>query len=281
MKQSILFLLLLFALSGCLRYRMNDKKTVQYFEKQAHITPTISRHETAEGTIRYLEAGNHAENVLIFIHGAPSSMSIFKEVLTDTALLKQAKVVAVDRPGYGYSNFGKSVTSIKEQARRLAPIITKYAHYKRVILVGASYGGSISAKLAMDYPQIVDDILFVSSSLAPKEEKIYGISHMIKRRAFRWIFPKLIRIANDEKMAHQKALEEILPDWKNIRANIHILHGDADKLIYPSNVAFAQKQLVNAAKVAVKWIPNMGHKISYAHPELIQAALMTLLDELP
>ncbi|TAE18518.1 MAG: alpha/beta hydrolase [Bacteroidetes bacterium] len=269
--------LLLACFCGCTRFRMNDKQTYRYFEAQS-LRPNILRHQTAEGTIRYLEVGEHTENVVIFIHGAPSSMAIFRDLLVDKPLLQHTKIVAVDRAGYGYSDYGKAVVSIAEQARRLAPILQKYAQtHKRVILVGASYGGSVSAKLAMDYPDLVQDVMFVSASLAPREEKIYGISYMIRRRAFKWLFPKFIRVANAEKLAHEQALQEILPTWGNIKTRIHVLHGTADNLIYPANVAFAEKQLINAQSFQVQWIPDMGHKISYAHPEIIQKALLALL----
>lgn len=100
---------------------------------------------------------------------------------------------------------------------------------------------------------------------------------MIRRKAFKWLFPKSIQVANDEKLAHEKALQEILPTWANIRAQVYILHGEADKLIYPSNVKFAQEKLTQARKVHTKWIPQMGHKISYKHPEIIQQSLLELL----
>ncbi len=269
--------IILICQSGCTRFRMNDKQTYRFFEEQA-LHPTILRHQTQEGIIRYLEVGENTENVVIFIHGAPSSMAIFRTLLTDKMLLQHTKMVAVDRAGYGYSDYGKVVTSVVEQARRLAPILQKYAQtHKRIVLVGASYGGSVAAKLAMDYPDLIDDVMFVSASLAPKEEKIYGISYMIRRRAFKWLFPKFIRIANAEKLAHEKALMEILPTWGNIKSRIFVLHGTTDKLIYPANVAFAQKQLAHIQHFQVKWVPDMGHKISYAHPEIIQEELIKLL----
>jgi pimeloyl-ACP methyl ester carboxylesterase len=277
MRLAPIFLILtaFFLMSGCIRYRLNDKQTYRYFEKR-ELTPTILR-DTTEGTNRYLEVGENQENLLFFIHGSPSSMAIFKQLLTDKELLQHAKIVAVDRAGYGYSDYGKSTTSIVEQARRLHPVLQKYAHYKRIVLIGSSYGGSVAAKLAMDFPDLVDDVMFVSASLAPQEEKVYGISYMIRRRGFKWLFPTFIRVANDEKLAHTQALQEILPDWHKIVAQVTVLHGKDDKLIYPSNVHFAQSQLTQAKSFTVQWVEDMGHKISYAHPEIIQKALLALL----
>lgn len=272
----LLLACLLCSLSSCIKFRFNDKKTLKYFAK-ANLKPQILRHQDIRGTIRYVEVGTHTENLILFIHGAPSSMYIFRKLLIDSTLLGQARLVAVDRAGYGYSDFGKSVTSIATQADRLAPILAKYAGFKRVIVVGASYGGSVASKLAMDYPHEIDDLMFVSASLAPKQEKIYAISYMIRRRAFKWLFPKSIQVANDEKLAHEQALNEIADTWANIRAKVHILHGDADRLIYPANVTFAQAKLTNATQVNVKWIPNMGHKISYKHPEIIKDLLLEVL----
>lgn len=52
-----------------------------------------------------------------------------------------ARVIAADRPGYGYSGFGKLYLSYYTQAALLAPIIKKYGANRKLILVGSSYGG--------------------------------------------------------------------------------------------------------------------------------------------
>ena len=63
--------------------------------------------------------------VLVLIHGSPSSSQFWEPFLFDSLLLKEASMVAVDRPGYGYSNFGVPMVSVRKQAKHIYPILAK------------------------------------------------------------------------------------------------------------------------------------------------------------
>ncbi|RYF49352.1 MAG: alpha/beta hydrolase, partial [Cytophagaceae bacterium] len=198
-------------------------------------------------TIRYMETPPlPGKPTIIFVHGAPSSLSFFNGFFKDTALLHRAQLVSVDRPGYGYSDFGRVEPSILRQAELLQPLINRYKNATDLIVVGSSYGGSVSARLAMNNPGVIDQVVFVSSALGPGLERTYGISYWVDKAPLRALVPPLLRLANDEKLAHKKALEAILPDWSRITSGITMLHGQRDELVYPTNVAFAKRQLRNA-----------------------------------
>ena len=220
----------------------------------------------ASRTIRFMEtprlASDSALPVVLFVHGAPSSLSFFNEFFKDTTLLNRAQLVAVDRPGYGYSDFGRVETSIIRQAELLQPLIERYRKAPYLMLVGSSYGGSVSARLAMNNPDRVNHVLFVSSALGPGLERTYSISYLADSPLIRWGVPPLLRLANDEKLAHRRALEAILPDWPKIRANITMLHGQRDELVYPTNVSFAQNHLINA-QVKQFLLPENRHDIVF------------------
>ena len=229
-----------------LDFRQTDIELADEFREQA-IRPTVGRYRVGARTIRYMETPRlPGKPTIVFIHGAPSSLSFFNGFFKDTALLKRAQLVAVDRPGYGYSDFGRVEPSILKQADLLQPLIDRYKNPAGIIVVGSSYGGSVSARLAMNNPGVIAQVVFVSSALGPGLERTYGISHWINKPPLRALVPPLLRLANDEKLAHRQALEAILPDWPRITAGIIMLHGLRDELVYPTNVAFARKQLRNA-----------------------------------
>lgn len=232
-------------------------------------------------TIRYIEtpalSGDSALPVVIFVHGAPSSLSFFNAFFKDTTLLNRAQLVAVDRPGYGYSDYGREETSIIRQAELLQPLIDRYRNAPYLMLVGSSYGGSVAARLAMNNPDWVDHVVFVSSALGPGLERTYPISYLVDSPLLRWGVPPLLRLANDEKLAHRKALEAILPDWPKIRANITMLHGQRDELVYPTNVSFAQHHLVNAA-VKQFLLPENRHDIVFNKREYMTQIILDILN---
>lgn len=268
--------------------RQTDQELADEFRGQ-RIRPTIHRYRVADPngeseprTIRYMETnspGDSALPVILFVHGAPSSLSFFNEFFKDTALLKRARLVAVDRPGYGYSDFGWVETSIIRQAKFLQPLINRYKKAPFLMVVGSSYGGSVSARLAMNNPGRVNHVVFVSSALGPGLERTYPISYFADSPFIRWGVPTLLRLANDEKLAHQGALEAILPDWHRIKANITMLHGQRDELVYPTNVTFAQKQLVNA-RVKQFLLPENRHDIVFNKREYMTDILLDILHQL-
>ncbi|WP_207504264.1 alpha/beta fold hydrolase [Telluribacter humicola] len=258
-------------------YRISDEDIKNHFTTLS-IKPEIHRYKFEDRTVRYVEFGADTLPVTIMIHGAPSSLSFFTRFYEDTALLRRTMLVGVDRPGYGYSDFGKSVISISDQARYLQPVIDRYAAQgRKVVLAASSYGGAVVAKLAMNNPEKVSGILFVSSSLAPGQEYIYPISYAIANPLFRWFFPTLILVANDEKLNHLKALEDIQDGWDRIQSKIILLHGKADGLIYFSNAEYAQKRLINAASLKLVPLEGIGHSILWDRPDLIRESLLELV----
>lgn len=257
-------------------YRQSDEELAKEFAHQ-RIKPSVQRYRVGNRTIRFMETpARDSLPVVLFVHGAPSSLSFFNKFFQDTVLLRQAQLVSVDRPGYGYSDFGRVETSIVRQAEFLQPLINRYRNAPYFVVVGSSYGGSVSARLAMNNPDLVDHVLFVSSALGPGLERTYPISYLIDLPPFRWIVPTLLMLANDEKLAHRQALEEILPDWRKIKAGITILHGQRDDLVYPTNVSFARHQLVNA-RVKQFILPENRHDIVFNKREYMTQILLDIL----
>lgn len=260
-------------------FRYTDQEITSNFTS-GNIKPRIFHVNNDNRHIRFVEFGADSLPVIILVHGAPSSLNFFSRFYKDTAMLARTMLVGVDRPGYGYSDFGRSVISIKEQARLLQPVIDRYTrHGKKVILAASSYGGSVVAKLAMNNADKISGILFISSSLEPGQEyTIPVVSTAIDSPWFRWFFPTIIQVANDEKLGHRKALEEIQEGWQKIKSRIILLHGKDDGLIYFSNAEYARKKMVNARSIELVPVEGLGHSMMFDKPELIRESLIQLLN---
>ncbi len=252
----------MFAGAYWLEFRQTDGEVLANFRNRP-IQARIVRYTVGDRTIRFLESTPDSSSnlpVVLFVHGAPSSLTFFNAFFNDSTLANHARLVAVDRPGYGSSDFGRVETSIVRQALLLQPLINRYRNAPFLVLVGSSYGGSLSARLAMNNPETVSHVVFVSSALGPGLEYTFPVSYWIDRPPLRWLIPRLLLNANDEKLAHRRALEEILPDWGRVRAGVTFLHGLRDELVYPSNVAFARKKLIHA-RVKQFFLPESRHDI--------------------
>lgn len=261
-----------------IEFRDNDEELARFFDKKR--VPASLGYYTSNGRkLRYLRVGNeNAPASILFLHGAPSSMSYFKPYFSNEMLLQQASMLSVDRPGYGYSGLGIPETSMEMQVKMIRPLIDSLRRvHHPLIVVAASYGTSIACRLAMDYPDLVDGLVLVAPSLAPGEEKIYPFTYPAENPLVKWALPGMLVSANAEKLSHQRELQKMLPLWKNITVPVIYLQGEDDGLIYPSNAVFAREKLVNASCLDIYMIPKRGHLIAFLEIKRIKTAILEML----
>ena len=60
-------------------------------------------------------------------------------------------MVSVDRPGFGYSDFGQA-QHLDIQSLWISPVFTELANHKPMFLAGHSLGGPLVIKLGADNP---------------------------------------------------------------------------------------------------------------------------------
>jgi pimeloyl-ACP methyl ester carboxylesterase len=201
-------------------------------------------------------------------------------MLRDSTLRKRANLLAIDRPGYGGSGLGVPMINVKDQAANVAAIIQQLRIGDQpVVLHGSSYGGTVSARIAMDFPELIDGLLLQSASTAPLEEFTYWISHPTSHWSLRWLLPRAIQTANAEKLSHREQLEDMKSNWENIDASTVILHGTDDWLIYPPNAYYSCDQLVNANKVVHHMVEGKQHDLLWTAPNLLKQYLVELLSD--
>ncbi len=263
-----------------MQFRMSKSEIDQFFlnkEKKG----VLHEYPVGKGrVINYLHVGDENLPLVVFVHGSPGSLSAFIHFMADTALLKRAQLISVDRAGFGESNFGYAEKSLEKQAQYLKPILEKYKNNKPIILVGHALGGPVIARMAMDYPPLVDGLVLVAGSIDPEQEP-----HETWFRAplatpfLSWILPRSFRASNFEIYKLKPELQEMLPQWKNITCNVTIIQGKKDDLVSPANTDFAKKMLVNASSVDYIIKEDMNHFVPWQHPELIKEAILELLSK--
>ena len=98
---------------------MSSSEIDEYF-KEDEIKPKLKKNIYGDRIINYAIVESGDKPLVIFLHGAPGSLSAFIDYLKNKELQKSVNMIAVDRPGYGYSNFGKEETSLQAQAFYIA-----------------------------------------------------------------------------------------------------------------------------------------------------------------
>jgi pimeloyl-ACP methyl ester carboxylesterase len=106
--------------------------------------------------LRYLERRG-PEPAVLLIHGLPGTAEDFEDV---TPLIGH-RTISIDRPGYGFSTGG--YFPFDRQLQAVQEVIAKL-HLGHPILVGHSYGGSISLGYAERHPGEVRGLVLVDAA---------------------------------------------------------------------------------------------------------------------
>ena len=262
-----------------LQFRKSDEELRKIFADN-NIPATLSYYETQGRKLRYISVGPDSLPTLLFLHGSPGSMSYYSRRFQDSTIRRNFHILAVDRPGYGYSGFGDPEPSIQKQSEMIRPLLDslhKATH--PVIIVGSSYGSSIACRLAMDHPGLVDGLVLTGPSLAPGKESYFWFTYLIEFPLIRWCIPRLFRSANTEKVHHKKELEKMLPFWKDIRVPVAYLQGAKDDIIDTANAGFARQKMVNAPYLDIHFFPHRSHRLAQYEWPAIRESIMKVREE--
>lgn len=114
-----------------------------------------------------LPAGPNADlPTLVFIHGASGNLK--DQMLAFRSSLEgRARLLFVDRPGYGYSDRGgRQNDTPAGQADAIAKLMEKKG-ISRAIIIGHSFGGAIAASFAVRHPDMTQGLLFLAPATHP------------------------------------------------------------------------------------------------------------------
>lgn len=265
--------------TGCMSFRLTPAETKKAFVDKK-IKPELNISKAAERPINYIEIGNDTLPTVIFVHGSPGSWSAFEDFLKTDSLLKKVRMVSVDRPGFGYSGFGDAEKSLEKQAAYLKPVVAKQRQNgKQIILVGHSLGGPLIARMAMDYPELIDGLVFVAGSVAPELEPPRWYRYILDAPPVKYLIPKSFRASNYEILHLKEELELMLPLWQTIQQPCIVIQGEEDSLVPAANADFLRRKLVNAEYLEIQKIAGMNHFVPWSNPELIAEGILGLVRE--
>lgn len=232
--------------------------------------------------IRLVESGASRNASVVFVHGSPGNWEAWSSYLTNENLLSKARLIAVDRPGFGASDPGRPERSVKTQSDRIyrafRELSVRDASAAKAVWIGHSYGGPVIARLAMDHPETVRGLLFIGASIDPDLEKVEWYQKLAAKPCVSRLLPKTIYVVNEEIFPLKGELQTMLPRWKEIRAPTTILHGTKDRLVPFANTAFARGHLVNA-EIRETFLTNVDHFIPWTHRKIVENEILRLLDK--
>lgn len=273
-------LLLLIILAFRLEFftmRTPDKEVIEQLAQVGQQEVRILDIPVDQRNIHAIAVGDSSLPAVLFVHGSPGASNNFQMYLEEVDLAEKAHLIAVDRPGFGYSDYGQVERSVAQQAAYLAEVL-RQTTTQPAVLVGHSYGGPVIARMAMDFPELVRGLVIVAGSISPALEPREWWRPVVDAPLVRWILPGSLTVSNQEIHALYEELEGMMPLWKNIRCPVIVFQGSQDQLVPAGNADFA-KLMIPDSLVQIEMVEQGNHFIVWSKKEAVMQMIEQLLPQ--
>jgi pimeloyl-ACP methyl ester carboxylesterase len=258
-----------------LRFRKPDAEAKQEFA-QAGVNLETATILVEGHHIHYALTGSDSLPTLYFIHGTPGSWDAFSDYLKDKDLLEHFRMVSIDRPGFGYSDYGHP-EHLEKQSSLISPLFRILDNHKPIFIAGHSLGGPMAIKLVADNPpNLFSGLVIISGSIDPKEEKPEKWRPLLFHTPLNYFVPGAMRPSNQELWYLKKDLKDLQGDFSKITCPVYFVHGDMDTWVPPANIDYGMRMLTHASHIQVTMIPGANHFIPWTKFNEIKAVLLKL-----
>lgn len=271
----IIVLWLLLANFFILKNRWSHTKAYKIF-KAKNVPLKIADTSINGTTIHYAISGSDTLPTLAIIHGSPGSWMHYMKYMWDADLRNKFRIVAIDRPGFGHSNFGKAY-HLQDQANLLLPILKKFSHNnKPLFLMGHSMGGPVAVQLAANEPSLFKAVIIVAGSIDASQEKEELWRKIMDKKPLIYLLPGAFAPSNTELLYLKKDLIPLQEEFKKITTIIIFVHGTNDTWVPIENIAYGKKMMINASSIKVVTLLNADHQIPWKNYQELKQILLAL-----
>ena len=251
--------------------------------------------------------------VVVLIHGANVNLRDWT-FSTYQELSERNRVIAIDRPGFGYSERDQSYWPPEKQAAQLREVIKK-KKIKKYILIGHSWGALVALSWAQKFPNEVMGVVSISGATMPfgvpgklfNELGLLEIAFdhyysfvsrnvengIIEKTARKYFSPQKvpngyldyvgIDMARREKtleaikadlLLYQKEVAKMSKLYKNIQLPVEILHGEKDKILNPGKHAIKFATKLPNSRLEI--LKDVGHMAHHGRTDKLLNAIARL-----
>jgi pimeloyl-ACP methyl ester carboxylesterase len=273
--------------------------------------PPKGRFITVDGVrLHYVERGRGSP--LVLLHGNGSMIQDFESSgLVDLAA-KTYRVIAFDRPGFGYSDRPRTTVWTPEAQADLIHTALRRMGVSQALVFGHSWGTLVAIALALKYPRNIQALILASGYyyptaradvllLSPPALPLIGyvLSHTISPILGRLIWPLLLRkifgpspipkkfAGFPEEMAMRPsqiragaaesalmipAAHSFRKGYGHLKMPVVIVAGAEDRLIGPQQSAKLHRDIAHST---VHCIPSTGHMVHQTATAEVMSAIDT------
>jgi len=233
-------------------------------------------------SLHYKTRGNAEKGILLWIHGTPGSWSDIGKLFVNDNFLSQVKLVSIDRPGWGESQYEampRLVTDFDEISNLLKPLLqhlrTQYPKVP-IIVGGHSWGGSVVPAVAMNNTELVSGILTTAAGLDPELAGPRWYNRLANNGIVSRIIGDDLHAANQEIYALPEQLRLQARRLPGLSLPVIVIHGMSDSLVDPRNSDFAER-LIGSEKLKVVRLPKQGHLLQIEQTDLIASCVFAVI----
>ena len=250
---------------------------------------------------------------VVFVHGNPGTAEDFAEI--QKRLTPKIRTIALDRPGYGWTDRPRDEMAPRAQARMLHDSL-KESGVVNPVLVGFSFGGPVITEWGLEYPDEVGALVYLCAVADPVEGHpmhgaqaklvepflgkaiAYGVGPYAARDAVEAGYleafsPKL----PDKEVVARGKIQFSRPitllasawDWKmleselpkiaghygELRIPVEALSANQDKIVGPSHIKYLAEHIKG---IHVAHVDEAGHQVMTTHPNDVILAILRALD---
>lgn len=270
----IILIIWLILAQSCMSFRMTDAEAKEKFKARG-INVVINTITVNKRHLHYLKTGADDLPTIVFVHGTPGSWDAFENYLEDSVLLQKFRMISIDRPGFGNSDYGKPL-NLAEQSVIISPLFDYIKNGKPVYLVGHSLGGPMVIKLAADNLGKIAGLVLLAGSNDPAQEKPEKWRPVLYKTPLTYFVPGAMRPSNEELWYLKTDLVYLKSDFPKITCPVYIVHGLKDDMVPPANVDYDKKMLVNSSRIEELIFPDANHFIPWTRYNQIRDLLLKL-----
>jgi pimeloyl-ACP methyl ester carboxylesterase len=276
-------------------------------------TPPRGRFVEVDGVrLHYVERGSGP--VLVLLHGN----GVLADDFDNSGLLDAAaahyRVIAFDRPGFGYSERPRSTVWTPPAQARLLHHALQELGVDSAIVLGHSWGTLVALSMALDVPGFVRGLVLLSGYYYPSwradapllsgpavplvgDVLRYTVSPLLTRMLWRpltkavfspqpvdprfhrtpaWMMlrPKQLRASAAESALMIPATMALAKRYAALRVPTAIVAGTRDRIVDTGHNAERLRERLPGSELHLQ--PGVGHMTHYAHPEQVLAAIESI-----
>lgn len=284
-------------------------------KKAERRNPSTGRFITVDGVrLHYYERGTGTP--LILLHGNGSMIEDFQSSGLIDLAAKKYRVIAFDRPGFGYSDRPRSIIWTPQAQADLVAAALNQIGVQRAIVLGHSWGTLVAIALAVKYPSQVRALILASGYYYPNARadvvilsppaipligdllsytispilsrlmwplllrKMFGPSPVPKKfegfPAEMALRPSQIRASAAESALMIPSVRTLRKKYNQLQVPVAIIAGAEDRLIESEQSSHLHRDIPHST---LQRLPATGHMVHQTATAEIMAAIDTAADQ--